>query len=249
MARPAPYYGNLNAGNNVRSAQTTLGTAQTGEVTDQALVEDRLTGLLDSDNPYIQNARQRTTEAAAARGLQNSSINAGAGERAAIEAALPIAQQDAEAYFQQGIENLRATNDMAKINVQEQNQTNRFNVGEQNKGILQDDEQAFKMQENDRAWAHELARIEKQTEGDLRKGYLDATMQVLTSDQSADAKAKVMQSLTRIAPSSLEAIRNIEWLSSPALDVPRAPVPAPITTNPNRSISFSEDGEVGSYPP
>jgi hypothetical protein len=54
------------------------------------VVQDNLNGLLSSDSPYIQNARLRGAEAAQGRGLRNSSIAAGASERAAIEAAQPI---------------------------------------------------------------------------------------------------------------------------------------------------------------
>lgn len=57
----------------------------------------RVTGsleqMLSPTSAYIQNARQRGLEQAATRGGINSSIAAGASERAAIEAAAPLAQQ------------------------------------------------------------------------------------------------------------------------------------------------------------
>lgn len=46
--------------------------------------------VLNSDNPYIQNARQQGLEHASNRGLLNSSIAAGNSQRAAIEASQPI---------------------------------------------------------------------------------------------------------------------------------------------------------------
>lgn len=58
-------------------------------------VSGRLHGLLQSDSPYIDRARTRARQYANRRGLMNSSIAAGAGEAAAIDAALPIAQADA----------------------------------------------------------------------------------------------------------------------------------------------------------
>lgn len=76
-----------------------------GEITDQMLVEKRLQGLLDTDNPYIQQARTQAMEQANSRGLLNSSIAAGNAQRAAIEAAMPIAQQDAEALYKQSLAN------------------------------------------------------------------------------------------------------------------------------------------------
>lgn len=59
-------------------------------------VSGRLTGLLSEDSPYIRQARSRAERMANRRGLQNSSIAAGAGEEAAIASALPIAQGDAQ---------------------------------------------------------------------------------------------------------------------------------------------------------
>jgi len=61
---------------------------------------ESMKGLLETGSPYLTAARQRGKEYAASRGLLDSSIAAGAAERAAIESALPIAQQDA-AYSQQ----------------------------------------------------------------------------------------------------------------------------------------------------
>ena len=49
--------------------------------------------VLSSGSPYIENARRRGMETAAARGGINSSIAAGASERAALEAAMPLVQQ------------------------------------------------------------------------------------------------------------------------------------------------------------
>lgn len=56
------------------------------------LVETSLQSFLDPNSQYIQNARQRGMEVAATRGGINSSIAAGASERAAMEAAVPLAQ-------------------------------------------------------------------------------------------------------------------------------------------------------------
>lgn len=80
--------------------------AYTREVQPGELVENRITNLLSTDNPYIQNARQRGVEYAARRGGVNTSIAAGASERAAIESALPIASQDAETMRRTASENL-----------------------------------------------------------------------------------------------------------------------------------------------
>lgn len=60
-------------------------------------VATRLNTLTASSNPYIKQARAGALQGANRRGLLNSSMAAGAGEGAAIAAALPIASQDAQA--------------------------------------------------------------------------------------------------------------------------------------------------------
>lgn len=76
-----------------------------GTLTSNELTSNDLTGLLDSNSPYIQQARQQATNAANSRGSLNSSIAAGNAQGAAIQAGLPIAQADATA-----AQNLQATN-------------------------------------------------------------------------------------------------------------------------------------------
>lgn len=54
------------------------------------MVQTSLDYFLNPDSQYIQNARQRGVEYAASRGGLNSSIAAGASERAALEAVMPL---------------------------------------------------------------------------------------------------------------------------------------------------------------
>lgn len=56
------------------------------------MVQDSLTAMLNPNSDYIRNARQRGVEYAASRGGLNSSIAAGASERAAMESAMPLVQ-------------------------------------------------------------------------------------------------------------------------------------------------------------
>lgn len=57
------------------------------------MVQESLETMLNPNSSYIQNARQRGVEYAASRGGLNSSIAAGASERAAMEAATPLVGQ------------------------------------------------------------------------------------------------------------------------------------------------------------
>jgi hypothetical protein len=83
---------------------------------DTMTVQGQMQGLLASDSPYINLARQQAAEQANSRGLLNSSIAASAGQRAAIGSALPIAQQDAQTYFSQSNLNQNAENNFKLFN-------------------------------------------------------------------------------------------------------------------------------------
>lgn len=82
---------------------------------DKSTVAGQLQSLLSSDSPYLSENRRQATEQAGARGLLNSSIAAGAGQRAAIQSALPIAQQDAETYSKFGMQEQAAKNNLETI--------------------------------------------------------------------------------------------------------------------------------------
>ena len=87
-----------------------LHQAETREVTDDELVENRLTNLLRSDNKYIQQARRDGAAIAAERGALNSSMFADHSQAAAIRAAGAVAESDANAYRMAASENMAAKN-------------------------------------------------------------------------------------------------------------------------------------------
>lgn len=89
-------------------------TADERELGADATVEGRLSGLLSQNNPYIERGRTRGKEFANRRGMLNTSMAAGAVEGAAIDRALPIAQQDASTFAQQHFRNQGYSNEAAK---------------------------------------------------------------------------------------------------------------------------------------
>lgn len=101
MGNGSPYQANLNFDD--------FG-ATTREVQPEELVSWQLQQLIDGDSAYMQNADTRGRELANDRGALSSSIFAGSAQRAAIDAALPIASQDAQAYIRAATENMAALN-------------------------------------------------------------------------------------------------------------------------------------------
>ena len=80
----------------------------TPTVAPAATASYQLNKLLSSDSPNIQSARSNGLSLANDRGMINSSIAAGASEKAAIDAAAPIAAQDASTYAAAGLSNQNA---------------------------------------------------------------------------------------------------------------------------------------------
>lgn len=97
-------------------------TSQSG--TQQAL--SSLDQVLSSGSPYLANARRRGAEQAAARGGINSSIAAGASERAALEAAAPIVESGLA--MDQSRQNVQYEEWMAQNNFNRQLQGGVFNA-------------------------------------------------------------------------------------------------------------------------
>ena len=85
-----------------------------GSVDDESTVEGRMEGLLSKTSDYMQRAESKANAFSNRRGLLNSSMAAGAAHGAAIDAALPIAQQDAAAFLEQQFRNQGYSNEAAK---------------------------------------------------------------------------------------------------------------------------------------
>lgn len=80
------------------------------------LVSNQLTDLTSGNSAYIRDARQQGLEQAARSGLMTSSIAAGNSQRAAIQAALPIAQADASRFGSVADQNMAAGNQAKQFN-------------------------------------------------------------------------------------------------------------------------------------
>ena len=102
------------------------GGAFTRSVQPNELTSTNLNSLIAGNSDYIQQARNGAMAAAAARGLGNSSYASGNAQGAAIRAALPIAQADAQAYGDAAHQNEDVLNQILAAN--NQNSTSRANA-------------------------------------------------------------------------------------------------------------------------
>lgn len=95
-------------------------------------VEGRLDSIINKNSPLMQSAETTAKQGMAQRGLVNSSMAIGAGQKAVIDSAMPIAQQDAQATLQVKGANQVAGNDASKFGAGAGNDLNLLNVsGEQ----------------------------------------------------------------------------------------------------------------------
>ena len=112
-AAPAPAP-SVAAGFDVQGAAGAMKGPTDLKVEDNMLASKQLDSILSRDNPLMQKARARAQMAANRRGLLNSTMAAQAGESAVIDAAMPLAQQDANTNFQAGQFNAGARNDFSR---------------------------------------------------------------------------------------------------------------------------------------
>ena len=87
------------------------------QVTPNELVNNQLNALLQSNSAYMRNAELRGRELANNRGLLNSSIAAGNAQRASLEAAMPIAQADAQVYRDANDQNFQSLSQLRQMRV------------------------------------------------------------------------------------------------------------------------------------
>lgn len=135
--KPSTYNPQIRSRYNTAKASTTDAqaagySASTSSVGKNATVEHRLNGLLDSNSDYIKRAKTKGTQYANSRGLLNTSMAAGASHGAAIDAATPIAAQDASTFNQRELENQNAINQAKKDSASFKQQANLSNAAAKN---------------------------------------------------------------------------------------------------------------------
>ena len=175
-----------------QSPDTNVGGPQYTNTAPEETVESRLTNLLTKDNPYLANARASATRQSASRGLQNTSIAAGAGESAAINAALPIAQQDAGFYQQRNLAGQAGEIESSLSSQQAQQQAGLHGVQGNISSQLsaQEYQQKLGLQQSDEAWKKIDLEARMQVEydrlADENKARFDNTTNQIGQDYQKD---------------------------------------------------------------
>lgn len=191
-------------------------------------VSGQFNTLISKGNPLITGARTRAAQEANARGLVNTSMGVQAGEMAAYNAALPIAQSDAEVYNRAAELNMGATNEARMFGANAENTRQSQNLqGEQQIGLqkLQGEQQIGAIREQG-AQEQALTKMKGDIEKELltatgeqklalleKQGQIETELQNLKGTQSerlANIEAKNAELLQQMRGDQAEALANIE---------------------------------------
>jgi hypothetical protein len=188
---------------------------------DNAMAATQLTKLLGEDSKYMQMARAGAARAANSRGLLNSSIAAGAGEAAAIQSALPIAQQDAQTWGNSEQFNAGQTNEfardtnlftrqgvLAKFNAA--NEAEQRGLDRDHQFSMQRDQQSFQGTQAglERAQQEAMTRLNAQLQTDFEKARLPMTMMAEAQKGLQEYVGKIMADPNLDAAAKDAAIAN-----------------------------------------
>jgi hypothetical protein len=110
-------YSPSNPSNPLKPGETDIYKGEVGELNYdyEDSVEGRLAGILEADSPLMQLARTDANQAAAKKGLLNSSLAVGAAQEGVMRTALPIATSDATNANQLKALSFSAQQDLEKI--------------------------------------------------------------------------------------------------------------------------------------
>jgi hypothetical protein len=120
--------------------------AATTDLTPEQQVDAELARILGEDSPLLAQARAQAAMQMNARGLQNTSMAAGEAQRAMVEAAMPMAQQNAQQAFEREMantENIQEAgmftadqmNDLRALEAQLGTDVSMFNVEQLNEAL------------------------------------------------------------------------------------------------------------------
>lgn len=190
--------------------------ATTSDVSNNATVQGRMEGLLSQGSQYMKLAESKANEVSNQRGLLSSTMAVGAAQRANIEAALPIASQDAatfdlrersnQGYLNQADQfNAGQDQQMELANMESENQAGQFNAGASQQASEFNASQANQMLQQQ--WSQESAQAHEQTmaslNAQLEQGLID-------SKAFANLRGQYLDSFTSVVNESNINISEIQ---------------------------------------
>lgn len=187
-------------------ATTQTMTADQRNVDSKSTVQGQLNGLLDKGGDYMKRAETKGLQMANKRGLLNSSFAVGAAHGAAMDAALPIAQQDAQTYNNQSLTNQAASNQANQFNAQSQNTTNLANQAADNRANEFNAGMQFDQ------WNAERGR---EADEFMQRLQQSGAMEKMSAEVSANLKGEYVKTWDKMRQDAQIAIQEIQ--NNPAI--------------------------------
>jgi len=162
-------------------SQTALATAQQGTVNPAETVQGQMSKLMEqfkTGTPFWASGAMRAANAAmASRGMGASSMASAAIVQATMEAALPIASQDAQFYQAIGMANLDNRQKVSLANAAAQQNITLQNLNNRQQAALQDSTNAFALQTQNLSNQQSVVLSNAQIKSSLQNKVLDINTQ------------------------------------------------------------------------
>lgn len=181
-------------------------------------VQGLIGGIISQDSPLMQQAATSAKQAAAGRGLGNSSIAIGAGQDAVYHAAMPIATTDAQTYASAAKFNADAANAAsmfnaaAKNNASSQNALNALNAAMANQSIsAKQYEQAYdawvkgNLQRASAGDQYVMQQSDQKSRMDLQNAQFASSMSLQQADAASKQLLQQLDADTRTKMAETEA--------------------------------------------
>ena len=164
---------------------------------DSTNAASQLDSITSANSPYIQLAEQQGLLSAASRGLENSSIGAGASEAAAVAAAAPLAEQNASEASQGALQNSQLNTAVSEQNAQLGTQVSEQNAQLGTQAALQNAQLGTQVSEANSAAANTAA---------LQNSQLGTQANEFNASQDAAAKELQAQLETSVGQSNAQLL-------------------------------------------
>lgn len=191
------------------------------QVDAKSTVAGQMTGLLDKNSDYMKRAETKGLQLANSRGLLNTDFAVSAAHGAAMDAALPIAQQDAQTYNNQSLTNQNFANQSNQLNAQAKNRASEFNAsmgfdqwnaerGREQQEFLTRLEQSGRMQQMSAEASANLKGEVLDTWNKIRQDAIISMDEIqMNPSISADDKQKMIDNVLAIRDADIEAMTSI----------------------------------------
>ena len=195
-------------------SQAALAKAAQGTVSPQATVQGQMAELMEQFNDgtpaWAAGAMRAANAAMAARGLGASSMAGAAVVQAAMESAIPIAQQDAQAFQAMDMANLNNRQQVALSNAAAQQNIELTNLNNQQQAALQNSANAFALQSQNLSNEQAVVLANAQMKAALQGQVIDVKTQTSLANAAKFAEVNKLNLNNQQQANLTRSAQNLE---------------------------------------